>query len=98
VRETRALCNTTVSRLSCLVFWDLTLLVFFELLGCCLTFFSVLASQCSSTAFSTVKGNFLGHSVCVAVSSFLGVRSTTQCVNVAVAVPVCVRSHVLPLQ
>jgi hypothetical protein len=98
VWETRALCNTTVSRLSCLVFWDLTLLVFFELLGSCLTLLSVLTSQCSSTAFSTVKANFLVCSVCVAVSSFFfDVRSTTQCVNVAVVVTVCVRSHVLLL-
>jgi len=37
-------------------------------------------------AFSTVKANFLGCRVCFAVFSFLGVRSTMQCGNVAVAV------------
>jgi len=45
-------------------------------------------------ALSTVKANFLVCSVCVVVSSFLGVRSTIQCGNVAVAVTVCVRSNV----
>ena len=80
--------------MSCSGFWDLILLVLFALLGCCLNIFLGSSFPVHFQAFSTFKASFLVCKVCVAVSSFLGMRSPIQCVTIVVAETVCIRSQV----